>query len=86
MTDKELLSIFEEMKKFWGTLFGYEIIMFSDRNNLLYSDNQSEYQQVMHWRLMLKYFGLNIKHIAGDENTVYENLSLLPSKKQPGRD
>ena len=86
MTDKELLSIFEEMKKFWGTLFGYEIIMFSDRNNLLYSDNQSEYQQVMHWRLMLKYFGLNIKHIAVVENTGYEKLSILCSKKQPGRD
>ena len=32
----------------------------------------------MHWKLILKRFGLNIQHIAGVDNIVADKLSRLP--------
>ena len=44
--------------------------------NLVYATTQSEYQKVMHWRLILEEFGTNIQRIAGgDNNIVADRLS-----------
>ena len=46
---------------------------------MVYAYTQSEYQRVICWLLILKYFGTNIKHISGVENIVSDTLSRLPS-------
>ena len=78
-TENELLAIVEWLKKSQGIIFGYEINIFSYHKNLVYAATLSEYQRVMHWRLILEEFGPNIQHIAGVDNIVADTLSRLPS-------
>ena len=54
MTEKELLTIVECLKKFRGIIFGYEINVLSDHKNLVYAATLSKYQRVMRWQLILK--------------------------------
>ena len=54
MTEKELLTIVECLKKFRGIIFGYEINVLSDHKNLVYAATLSESQRVMRWQLILK--------------------------------
>jgi hypothetical protein len=53
--------------------------VFSDHENLVYAATVSESQRVMRWRLILKEFGPNIQHIAGNDNVVADMLSHVPS-------
>ena len=53
-TEKELLAIVECLNQFRGILFGYEINVFSDHNNLVYAATLSEQQRVMRWRIILR--------------------------------
>ena len=78
-TDKELLAIVECLKQFRGIIFGYEINVLSDHNNLVYATTLSEYQRVMHWQLNIRDFGPNIQHISIFDNIVADTLSRLPS-------
>ena len=78
MTKRELLVIAKLPKQFQGILFGYEINVFSHHKNLVYAATLSEHQRVMRWRLIIKEFGINIKHIAGVDNILYYTLSILP--------
>ena len=71
--------IVECLKQFRGIIFGYEINVFSDHTNMVYAATLSEYQRLMHWKLILEEFGPNIQHIAGVENIVVDMLSRLPS-------
>ena len=45
---------------------------------MVYAATQSESQQVILWRLIIKDFGPNIQHISGVENIVADTLSILP--------
>ena len=67
----------ECLKQFQNILFGYEIHVFSDHNNLVYEATLSESQRVMRWWLLLKEFGPHIHHIAGIDNIVANTLSRL---------
>ena len=66
----------EFLKQFLGIIFGYEINVFSDHNNLLYAANLSESQRVMRWKIMFEKFGPHIQHIYGVDNLV----SNMPSR------
>ena len=57
----------ECLKQFWVIIFGYEINVLSDNNNLVYVATLSESQRVMRWQLILEEFGTNIQHMAGVE-------------------
>ena len=76
-TEKELLAIMECLKPFRGIIFGYEINIFSYNNNLLCAATLSEYQRVMHWRLIIEESGPIIQHIAGVDNIVAYTLSRI---------
>ena len=83
-TKNELLSIVECLKQIWGILFGYEINLFLDLKNLVYAVTLSESQRVIHRRIIIEEFGLNIQHIDGFYNIVADTLSRLlsnPSNK-----
>ena len=77
--EKELLAIVECLKQFQGIIFGYEINVFSDQKNPVYAATLSEYQRVMHWRIILEYCGHNIQHISRVDNIVANTLIRLPS-------
>ena len=67
------------LKQFQGVIFGYEIKVISDHNNLVYAPTLSESQRVMRWQLIIEDFGPNIQHIAGFDNIVSDTLSRFPS-------
>ena len=69
----------EYLKQFRGIIFGYEINLFPDHKNLVYAATLSEYQRVIYWRLVIKYFGPNIQHISRVDNIVADTLSRFPS-------
>ena len=48
-TEKELLVIVECLNKFRGIIFGCEINVLSDHNNMVYAATLSESQRVMRW-------------------------------------
>ena len=71
-------------------MFGYEINVYSDHKNLVYNATISELQRVMQWRIILKEYASNIKHIAGKNNIVADILSRLLSanteREEPSTD
>ena len=69
----------ECLKQFQVIIFGYEIKLFSDHKNLVYSATLRESQRVMLWRLILEEFGPIIQNIAGVDKIVAYTLSRLPS-------
>ena len=69
----------ECLKQFRRILFGYEINVFLDHNNLVYAATLSESQRLVLWILILEEFGPNIQHIYVVENIVADTLSILPS-------
>ena len=81
-TEKELLSIVECVKEFRNILFGYKINVYSDHKNLVHATTMSQSQRVMRWRLILEEFGPDIKHIKGEDNTVADAISRLPTANQ----
>ena len=68
ISNKELIVIVECLNQFCGILFDYEINLFPYHKNLVYAATLSESQRVMLWKLILKYFGPNIKHNSGVDN------------------
>ena len=69
----------EYLNQFQVITFGYEINVFSYHKNQLYAATLSESQRIMCWRIIIKEFGPNIQHIAGDDNIVSDTLSRLTS-------
>ena len=67
----------ECLHKFKGILFGYEINVLPDHNNLVYNATLSESQMVMRWQLILEEFGPNIQHITGVYNIFARHLAFL---------
>ena len=78
MKNKELLLIVKCLKQFQGILFGYEIDVFSNLENLVYEEKISASQIFMQWRLILKQFGPNTHRISLIENKLADNLSCQP--------
>ena len=78
-TEKELLSIVECVQEFRNILFGYQIWVYSDHKKLVHAATVSQSQRVMRWRLILKEFGPDIKHISGEDNVVVDAISRFPT-------
>ena len=74
-TERELLSIVETLKEFRNILFGQEIMIFTDHQNLTYKNFNTE--RVLRWRLLIEEFGPVITHIPGHKNVAADALSRL---------
>ena len=81
-TEKELLSIVENLKKFHNILLGHQITVYTDHKNLTYKFFNTE--RVMRWRLILKEFSPELKYIKGENNIVANALSRL--EKSPNQE
>ena len=74
-TEKELLSIVENIKEFSNILLGHQITVYTDHKNLTYKNFNTE--RVIRWRLILEEFGPELKYIKGENNVVADALSCL---------
>jgi len=74
-TERELLSIVEVLKEFKSILFGQELIIHTDHENLTYKKFNSD--RVMRWRLFIEEYSPDLQYIKGEHNTVADALSRL---------
>ena len=74
-TERELLSIVESLKEFRNILFGHQIIIHTDHENLTFKVFNSE--RVMRWRLYIEEYSPDLRYIKGSKNVVADALSRL---------
>ena len=77
VTDLELLSIVMTLREFRSILLGQEIIIYTDHKNLESDLAHLTSQMGLRWRLLIEEFGITIKYIKGEKNTVADALSRL---------
>jgi hypothetical protein len=81
VTEQELLAIVETIKYFKHMLLGHEIVVHTDHKNLTHPTSTHTSDRVLHQRLLLEEYGVNIHYINGDKNTVADALSRLPTNE-----
>ena len=74
-TDIKLLSIVAYLKEFLNIPLGHQITVYTDNKNR--NDIFLNTELVMHWHLILKEFGPELKYIKGENNVVADALSRL---------
>ena len=77
VTELELLSIVETLKEFKGMLWGQNIRVYTDHQNLMRNALGLSSDRVYRWRLLLEEYGPEIVYIKGIANTVADALSRL---------
>jgi transposase InsO family protein len=74
----ELLSIVETLKEFHTILYGHPIIVYTDHKNLTFDNFTTD--RVKRWRLIVEFYGPEIRYIKGEHNVIADALSRLPIK------
>ena len=74
-TERELLSIVETLKEFRNILLGQRIKVYTDHQNLTYTNFNTE--RVMRWRLIIEEFSPELIYLKGERNIVADALSRL---------
>ena len=77
ITELELLSIVETLKEFRGMLWGQQIKVYTDHQNLMRDALGLTSNRVYRWRLLLEEYGPEITFIRGIHNTVADAISRL---------
>ena len=63
------------LREFCNIILANQITVYTDHKNPTYKKFKTE--RVIHWRLIIKYFGPEIKYIKGGNNVVSDALSRL---------
>jgi RNase H-like domain found in reverse transcriptase/Integrase zinc binding domain/Reverse transcriptase (RNA-dependent DNA polymerase) len=74
-TEHELLAIVETLKEFRNILLGHHIKVYTDHQNLTYTNFNTDC--VMRWRLILEEYGPELCYTKGSHNIVADALSRL---------
>ena len=77
VTEIELLAIVETLKEFKGMLWGQQLIVYTDHQNLMRDALGLTSDRVYRWRLILEEYGPEIVYIKGIDNTVADAISRL---------
>jgi len=80
-TERELLSIVETLKEFRSILFGQQIIVHTDHENLTYKNFTSD--RVLRWRLYIEEYSPDLRYIKGSKNIFADALSRLEISDTP---
>ena len=75
-SDKEALCIQEVLLEYRDILYGADITIETDHQNLVQRDIKSP--RLLHWRLLIDEFAPKLVYIKGETNIVADNLSRLP--------
>ena len=76
LTERELLSIAETLKKYITILLARKLIIYTDHKNLTCKLLNTD--RVLRWRLILEEYGPYIEYIKGEKNIVADALSRIP--------
>ena len=77
VTEIELLAIVETLKEFKGMLWGQQLVVYTDHQNLMRDALGLTSDRVYRWRLILEEYGPEIVYIKGIDNTVADAISRL---------
>jgi hypothetical protein len=80
-TEREPLSIVETFKEFRNILFGQQIIVHTDHENLTYKNFNSDC--IMNWCLYIEEYSPDLYYINGKHNAVADALSRLALDNEP---
>ena len=82
--EKEMLAIIRVLKKWWADLFGSAFTIFTDHKTLEKFDSQHDLScQQARWMEFMLQFDAKIVYIKGDDNSVADVLSCLPTMTIP---
>lgn len=81
-TERELLSIVETLKEFKTILFGQQIKIHTDHENL--TSNTLTSDRVMRWRLYIEEYSPDLHYIKGEDNVVADALSRMDTENTKG--
>ena len=70
------MCIQEVLQEYRNILYGAEIVIETDHQNLIQRDLKSP--RLLHWRLLIEEFAPKLVYIKGETNIVADNLSRLP--------
>ena len=73
----ELLAIVETLKEFKGMLWGQQVKVFTDHQNLMRDALGSTSDRIYRWRLLIEEYGPEIIYIKGIHHTVADAISRL---------
>ena len=77
VTEQELFAIVETSKEFKGMLWGQNIKVYTDHNNIKQDALGMSSDKVYWWRLLLEKFAAEIVYLKGINNTVADAISRL---------
>ena len=77
VTEIELLAIVETLKEFKDMLWGQQVKVYIDHQNLMRDALGLTSDRVYRWRLLLEEYGPEIVYIKGIHNTVADAISRL---------
>ena len=77
VTEIELLAIVETLKEFKGMLWGQQMIVYTDHQNLMRDALGLTSDRVYRWRLILEEYGPEIVYIKGIDNAVADVIFRL---------
>jgi hypothetical protein len=81
VTEQELLAFVETLKYFKHMLLGLAIIVQTDHKNLTHPTSTHTLDWVLHQRLLLEEYGVDIQYIKGEKNVIADALSHLPTQE-----
>ena len=83
VTKIELLAIVETLKEFKGMLWGQQLVVYTDHQNLMCDALGLTSDHVYRWRLILEEYDPKIVYIKGIDNTVADAISQLDFTPTP---
>jgi hypothetical protein len=81
---KELLAIIRALKKWRSDLLGMTFTVYTDHRTLENFDTQRDLSRCqLRWQEFLSQYDMTVTYIKGEDNTVADALSQLPSNTFP---